>query len=128
PGLTGPAAAMYEGFRAPFAGMPDAAHNGLRRFPRSLPLGADAGDDDNGGNGAIQTNHHRTLLAWPKPVHFVWGSDDDIFTEAWGREWADRMHATFDPVAGAGHFLQNTHGPEIAEIMIRRIAAEQGTG
>jgi len=126
PDLTGPAAAMYEGFRAPFAGMPDEAHNGLRRFPRSIPLGDDAGNDDGNGNGAIQTGHHRTLLAWPKPVHFVWGSDDDIFTEAWGREWADRMHATFDPVAGAGHFLQNTHGPEIVEIMIRRIAAEAG--
>ena len=121
--LSGPAADMYRGFSAPFAGLPDEAYNGLRRFPRSIPLG-----DDPDGNGASQVLHYRALLEWPKPVHFVWGSADDIFTEAWGSRWAGQMHATFDPIAGAGHFLQNTHGGDIVDIILRRIAAEAPNG
>lgn len=119
PGFTGVAAEMYHGFRAPLAGLPDEAHNGLRRFPRSIPL-----DSYDNGNGAAQTHHYRTLLDWPKPVHFVWGSTDDIFTEAWGRTWAERMGASFDAIADAGHFLQNTHGRQIVDLVLARIAAE----
>ncbi len=119
PALTGMAADMYRGFKAPFLGLPDEAHNGLRRFPRSIPL-----DSYDNGNGAAQTHHYRTLLGWPKPAHFVWGCTDDVFTEAWGRTWAEQMHASFDPIADAGHFLQNTHGREIVDIVLRRIAEE----
>jgi haloalkane dehalogenase len=119
PNFTGDAARMYRGFHAPFAGLPDEAHNGLRRFPRSIPL-----DSYDNGNAAAQTHHHRTLLGWSKPVHFVWGTADDIFTEAWGRTWAGQMGATFDPITGAHHFLQNTHGPEIVDAILRRIAEE----
>jgi hypothetical protein len=54
----------------------------------------------------------------------VWGCADDIFPEAWGRTWADRLGATFDPIDGAAHFLQDTHGPEIVATVLRRIAGE----
>jgi haloalkane dehalogenase len=119
PGLTGAAADMYRGFNAPFAGLPDEAYNGLRRFPLSIPL-----DSYDNGNAAAQTHHYRTLLGWQKPVHFIWGCTDDVFDEPWGRTWAEQMHASFDAIDDAGHFLQNTHGPRVADIILERIAHE----
>ena len=118
PELSGDALAMYQGFRAPIEGLPDEAFNGFRRFPLSIPF-----DNYDNGNGAAQTHHYRTLLTWDKPVNFIWGTADDVFTEAWGRQWATQMRATFDPVAGAGHFLQNTHGAEVAKLLLQRIGA-----
>ena len=105
---------MYEGFSAPYRGLPDEAYNGLRRFPLSIPF-----DSYDNGNGAAQTHDYRALLAWRKPVHFIWGCADDVFTEAWGRTWAGRMNASFDPI-DAGHFLQSTHGEAIADRIIQR--------
>ncbi|MGO9197585.1 MAG: alpha/beta fold hydrolase [Acidimicrobiales bacterium] len=70
-------------------------------------------------------NHHfYELLSWDKPVHFIWGCADQIFTEAWGRAWAERLGASFDPIADANHFLQNTHGSKVVE----RILARSETG
>ena len=34
------------------------------------------------------------------------------------------MNASFDPIEKAGHFLQNTHGPEIADLLLTRIKEE----
>jgi haloalkane dehalogenase len=119
PELDGAAKQMYDGFTAPFRGLDDAGYNGLRRFPLSIPV--DAGHN---GNTAAQALHYRTLLKWEKPAHFIWGCEDDIFDEAWGRKWAALMNATFDPIADAGHFLQNTHGAEVAGRLLERISAE----
>lgn len=119
PGFSGQALDIYEGFAAPFKGLPDGAFNGLRRFPLSIPL-----DSYANGNAAAQTHHYTTLLGWQKPVHFIWGCSDDVFTEAWGRTWAERMQASFDPIPEAGHFLQNTHGAEVASFLLDRIAQE----
>ncbi|MGK0257546.1 MAG: haloalkane dehalogenase [Candidatus Azotimanducaceae bacterium] len=119
PGYTGQALATYNGFRAPYKGLPDEAFNGYRRFPLSIPVG-----DYHNGNGAAQTHHYKTLLNWQKPVHFIWGMEDDVFTEAWGRKWAGQMNASFDPIEGAGHFLQASHGAEVVEHLLRRIGEE----
>ena len=100
---------LHTGFIAPFLGLPDSAYNGLRRFPLSIPF-----SDYTRGNGAAQTRHFELLKAWDKPVDFIWGGADDIFTEAWGRKWAAHFpQATFHAIADAGHFLQNTHADEI---------------
>lgn len=115
PELAGPAESMYRGFHAPVAGLPDEGFNGYRRFPLSIPV-----DSYDNGNGAAQTLHYRLLLDWPGPVNFIWGCRDDVFTESWGRTWAERMNATFDPIPDAGHFLQNTHGAEVARLIIER--------
>ena len=114
--LSGEIADIYYGFSAPHRGLPDEAYNGCRRFPLSIPV-----DSYDNGNGAAQTHHFEILKNWSKPVHFIWGIEDEIFTESWGREWADRMGASFDPIAGASHFLQNTHGRELAECILARI-------
>ena len=120
PELEGTAAQMYRGFAAPFAGLADGAYNGLRRFPLSICF-----DNYHGGNGAAQTMHYRSLLEWPKPVHFIWGCQDDVFTQAWGETWARQMgDASFDGLADAGHFLQNTHGAMVVEKLLARIAGE----
>jgi len=123
PDFVGPALEMYKGFSAPYQGLADSAFNGYRRFPLSIPL-----DSYSNGNAAAQSHHYETLLNWPKPAHFIWGCDDDIFTEAWGRTWAKRMKASFTPIEGAGHFLQNTHGNEVARIILEKIAEENSAG
>ncbi len=117
PELEGRAADVYRGYAAPHRGLPDEAFNGLRRFPLSIPLVA-----YDQGNGAAQTHHYRTLLQWDKPVHFVWGGADDVFDETWGRTWSTQMGATFDLVPDAGHFLQDSHGERVVELMLGRIA------
>jgi len=119
PGFEGEAAKIYHGFSAPYRGLPDAAFNGYRRFPLSIPVRA-----YHNGNGAAQSHHYNTLLNWDKAVHFIWGIEDDVFNEAWGRKWAQQMNASFDPIAGAGHFLQSSHGADIAGHLLRRIAEE----
>ncbi|MCP4005804.1 MAG: alpha/beta fold hydrolase [bacterium] len=105
---------MYE---APF---PDRASKaGPRRFPLSLPF-----DDPEGGNADEQTRCFEALRSWSKPVHFIWGAADEVFTEEWGRKWASFYpQASFDGL-DAGHFLQESHGPEIVEILLRRIEEE----
>lgn len=114
--------AMVTAYNAPFAGLDDAAFNGLRQFPRAIPLPPSSYSL---GNGAAQTLHYKLLLNWQKPIYFIWGCQDDIFTEQWGRSWAAKFaQATFDPILDAGHFLQNTHGKVIAETLLARISKE----
>ncbi len=113
PCLTGAAADMYRGFSAPYTGLPDEGYNGMRRFPRSIPL-----DSYHNGNAAAQTLHYRTLLGWDKGCHFIWGSTDTTFPEASGRQWALQMKARFDALVDAGHFLQNTHGEQLVELIL----------
>ncbi|MBT6274914.1 MAG: alpha/beta fold hydrolase, partial [Chromatiales bacterium] len=120
PLVEGAAKQMYQGYSAPHRGLEDDAFNGLRRFPLSIPV-----DNFHGGNGAAQALHYKQLLQWQKPAHFIWGCADDVFTESWGRQWCSQIDgATFDAIPEAGHFLQNTHGPEIVRLLLGRIAAE----
>jgi len=115
PPLEGAAEAMHQAYIAPFAGLPDAAYHGLRRFPLSIPL-----DDAFRGNGPAQALHYERLLAWEKPVQFIWGCQDPVFLESWGRSWAARLNAPFDALEDAGHFPQNTHGKALAELILKR--------
>ena len=114
------AEAVRRGYDAPFAGMDAACLAGPRRFPLSLPFYNPAG-----GAADDQARWYETLKGWRKPAHFIWGGDDAVFTETWGRQWAsDFPGATFDLLPDARHFLQDTHGAEIAEIFLRRVAEE----
>lgn len=108
---------VFAAYEAPF---PDRASKaGPRRFPLSLPF-----DDPIGGNAIDQARCFAALDAWHKPIHFVWGVRDDVFTEEWGRRWAARFpQSTFDPI-DAGHFLQESHGREVAAVVLKRIAEE----
>ncbi len=119
PALTPEADAIRRGYDAPFEGLGRLGHAGPRRFPLSIPLDADPGE-----TGRTQARQFDALLDWKKPINFIWGGADNVFTEGWGRKWADHYpQATFDLLADAGHFLQDTHGEAIADIFLERSAA-----
>jgi pimeloyl-ACP methyl ester carboxylesterase len=77
-----------------------------------------------GGAAKGQQATWDALLAWEKPVNFIWGGSDAVFTEEWGRDWASRYaQATFDLIQGAGHFLQETAGGVVAELFLQKSGA-----
>ncbi len=85
---------------------------GPKRIPLSIPI--DLPNDPTAIDGARQ---FETPKAWSKPIHFIWGCNDGVFTAKWGCAWAD-MHpqATFDLLPDAGHFPQESHGAQIARL------------
>lgn len=108
---------IRRGYSAPFEGLGRPGHAGPRRFPLSLPF-----DDPDGGDAGAQARRFAALAEWTKPVHLIWGGRDDVFTEDWGRRWAATFPAaTFDLLPEARHFLQETHGSEIARTLLERI-------
>ena len=120
PVLDTDAEGIRRGYDAPFEGLGAASLAGPRRFPLCLPF-----YDPDGGAAEEQARWHETLKGYSRPVHFIWGGGDAVFTEAWGRAWASLFpQATFDLLADARHFLQDTHGAQIAEIFLRRVAEE----
>ncbi|MBI1262703.1 MAG: alpha/beta fold hydrolase [Rhizobiales bacterium] len=114
PSFTAAQNEIRRAYDAPFIEGGEAVLAGPRRFPLSLPF-----DNPEGGNAREQEKHYATLLKWTKPIHFIWGAMDDIFTLEWGKQWASHFsQATFDSFPDAGHFLQDTHGAEIARIFL----------
>ena len=109
-----------EAYEAPFPSVESKA--GARRFPLSLPFWNPVAGDAEG-----QGRTWKTLLGWKKPVHFIWAHKDPNFSEKWLETWAAHYpQATLDRIADAGHFLQETHGPQVAELLLKRIAQEPG--
>ncbi len=118
PQLTPTAAAVQRAYDAPFEGLGRLGHAGPRRFPLSLPF-----YNPEGGAAGDQARWFAALDQWTKPIHFIWGGADNVFTEDWGRAWAGRFpQASFDVFADAGHFLQDTHGDQIAKTFLARRA------
>ena len=117
PDLEGADALDYAAYAAPYRGLPDEAFNGYRRFPLSIPY-----QNAQNGNAAAQALHYRTLLTSGLPTHFFWGLSDGVFVEDWGRKWAKQMNARFEPLADAGHFLQDSHGAQIVEGFLKQVA------
>jgi haloalkane dehalogenase len=119
PSLPPDLAAIRDAYDAPFAGLGEEGVTGPRQFPLSIPV-----HDHARGNGDAQAAHFATICSTTLPVHFVWGLGDDVFPEAWGRAWHARLpRSTWDAFDDAGHFLQDTHGERIAEIVLRHAGA-----
>jgi len=98
----------------PFEALGRAGQAGMRRFPLSLPF-----YDPVAGAAQAQEVWFEKLLEWRRPIHFIWGGKDDVFTEEWGRQWASCFsHSRFDLIPEAGHFLQETHGAHIADLFL----------
>jgi haloalkane dehalogenase len=108
--------AVRRAYDAPFAGLGDAGVTGPQQFPLSIPF-----HDHARGNGDEQARHFAAITSTEVPVHFVWGLADDVFTGDWGRHWHSLIpHSTWDEFGDAAHFLQDTHGERIAEIVLAR--------
>lgn len=117
--LTDEASAVRGAYDAPFVGLGEESVTGPRQFPLSIPA-----HDHARGNGDVQAAHFEAINTTELPVHFVWGLADEIFTGTWGQQWRARIpHATWDAFDDAGHFLQDTHGAQIAEVVLRRANA-----
>ena len=106
-------AAVEAAYDAPF---PDAAAKaGARRFPWCLPFAQPVE-----GNAQDQARCALALEAWTKPAHVIFSDADVIFPAELGRRWAARIPgATFDTIPGAGHFLQEEAGEEIAAKILK---------
>lgn len=106
---------VRKAYDAPFAGLGDDGVAGTRRFPMCIPL-----IDPVAGDAERQQETFTTVNATDLPVHFVWGTQDAVFTEAWGRQWHSLIpHATWDALPDAAHFPQDTHGADIARLVAR---------
>ena len=107
------ALAVKNAYDAPFAGLGEAGITGPRRFPMSIPA-----HDPVSGNSVEQERHFAIVNSTSLPVHFVWATNDNVFTTEWGRRWHSMIpHATWNEVP-AGHFLQDTHGAEIVSFVL----------
>lgn len=113
--------AVRAGYDAPFAGLGEAGVTGPRQFPLSIPV-----HDHDRGNADAQAAHFSVINATSLPVHFVWGLADEIFPGDWGRRWHEQIsHSTWDAFDDAGHFLPDTHGERIVDVILRRAAEQQ---
>jgi haloalkane dehalogenase len=69
----------------------------------------------------------KVLEQWEKPVLTAF-SDGDPITRGGELEFQQRMpgarNRTHVTIKGAGHFLQETHGPELAELMLQFMAEQ----
>lgn len=111
-----PAAAVpvKEAYDAPFTGLGEPGVTGPRRFPLCIPA-----NDPVAGNATEQQRAFGIVNATTLPVHFAWGVNDDVFTREWGLKWHSLIpHSTWDEYP-AGHFVQDTHGHEIATQALR---------
>jgi haloalkane dehalogenase len=118
PSYSPEAAAVKNGYDAPFVGLGDEGVTGPRRFPLSIPF-----HDPIAGNAVEQQKHFAMVNSTALPVHFIWGDSDNVFTLDWGKKWHSLIpHSTFDVMEGAAHFLQDSHGPQIVEAFLSRTA------
>jgi haloalkane dehalogenase len=105
-------------YDAPF---PDETYKeGARQFPKLVPTAPDdPASDDN-------RNAWKVLEAWEKPALTAF-SDSDPITKGGHRVFQSRVpgaqgqpHTTIE---GAGHFLQEDKGPELANVVLDFIRA-----
>jgi haloalkane dehalogenase len=106
-------AAVVAGYDAPF---PDASYKaGPRAFPDLIPQ-----DPDNAATPANQAAW-RVLEQWDKPFLCAF-SDSDPITAGGDRMLLSRIPGTagqpHTTITGAGHFLQEDKGPELAQVVI----------
>ena len=74
------------------------------------------------GDAERQAHNFAIVNATTLPVHFVWGGADFVFTTEWGQKWAALIpQSTWDLLPDASHFLQDTHGAQIAALVLGRI-------
>lgn len=119
-GLSDAAVAAYD---APF---PSAAYrSGARQFPRLVPITPN--DPERAANEAAW----RVLTSWDKPFLTLFSSRDPV-TRGGDRVFQHRVPGArgqaHQTIRGAGHFLQEDRGTEVASALLDFILAGQGSG
>lgn len=109
PTLSPEALGVQTAYDAPFLGLGDAGLTGPRRFPMCIPV-----QDPVAGNATVQEHCFQFVNASELPIHFIWGITDNVFTRDWGLKWHGLIPGSTWYEVNAGHFLQDTCGPEIA--------------
>jgi haloalkane dehalogenase len=107
---------VRDAYDAPFRGLGEAGVAGPRRFPLSIPT-----NDPVAGNASEQQRHLGVVSSTELPVHFVWGVNDNVFTREWGLEWHSMIPQSTWFELDAGHFLQDTHGADIARHVLSHV-------
>jgi haloalkane dehalogenase len=113
--LSDAVAAAYD---APFPTFPSKA--GARAFPALIPTSPDA-------PGGVEMRETRAGLAsWSKPALVCFSDSDPVFPPAAGQALAALIPgARFELIKGAGHFLQEEKGPEIAQRILAFVPDRQ---
>jgi haloalkane dehalogenase len=110
-------AAVARAYDAPFDGA--ASKAGARRFPFCIPFA-----EPEAGNAREQQRCFDALLKYPRPVHFVFGDADEVFTFRWAERWHGLVRgSTLDRIAGVGHFVQEDASDEFTAAILRRSGA-----
>ena len=88
---------------------------GLLMFPELVPTEPDH------PSAATMTRVRETLGGWRKPALVVFSDSDPIFSPRVGERFAERIPGAElgEPLAGAGHFLQEDKGEELGERIAR---------
>ena len=100
--------AVIAGYEAPFPTPESKA--GPASFPLLVPL-----TEEDPGAAEMAVVRER-VDAWTKPALVCFSDSDPVFPQRAGEKMAERIPgaADFVPIAGAGHFLQEDRGEEIA--------------
>ena len=88
---------------------------GLLMFPELVPTEPDH------PSAATMTRVRETLAGWRKPALVIFSDSDPIFSPRVGERFAERIPGAElgEPLAGAGHFLQEDKGEELGERIVR---------
>jgi haloalkane dehalogenase len=104
--------AIVNAYDAPFADL--ASKAGARAFPAMIPTHP----DDPGAAEMAATR--AALRAWAPPALVLWSDADRVFPLEAGQRFADLIPgATFQAIAGAGHFVPEEQGAAVADAIVR---------
>jgi haloalkane dehalogenase len=104
---------VIEGYNAPFPTPESKA--GVLAFPELVPTELDH------PSAAKMLEVRAALESWDRPALVLFSDSDPIFSTAAAEHMASRIPgaAPAEIVAGAGHFLQEDKGEEIADRIVR---------
>jgi haloalkane dehalogenase len=107
---------VVEGYDAPFP-VPE-SKAGVLAFPELVPTEVDH------RSAAKMVEVRESLTQWPKPTLVLFSDSDPIFSPRTAERMASLIPGAgpAEIVAGAGHFLQEDKGEEIADRIVRFLA------
>ncbi|HEY5873530.1 MAG TPA: haloalkane dehalogenase [Gaiellaceae bacterium] len=108
---------VVDAYNAPFPTPESKA--GVLAFPELVPTELEH------PSAAKMTEVREALATWEKPTLVLFSDSDPIFTPRAAERMADWIPGAgpAETIAGAGHFLQEEKGEEIAERIVRFLAA-----